>query len=97
MQNLFENTNSRGSSIPVTQAGKRQVQAVNLVAKKGSTFHDFPYTSPRRKCIHCWIINVTPPGPYQCTHHCLYCYARDAIYANYSPDMMVYNNLPELV
>jgi DNA repair photolyase len=97
MQNLFENINSRGSSALAAQTIERPVHAVSLVAKKGSTFHDFPYTSPQRKCIHCWIINVTPPGPHQCMHHCLYCYARDAVYSNYSPDTLVYNNLPELV
>ena len=68
-----------------------------LVAKKGSTFHDFPYSSPERKCFHCWIINVTPPGPNQCLHDCIYCYAREAIYSNYSEDTLIYNNLPELV
>ena len=68
-----------------------------MIAKKGSTFHDFPYSSPERKCFHCWIINVTPPGPNQCLHHCIYCYAREAIYSNYSQDTLIYNNLPELV
>jgi DNA repair photolyase len=71
--------------------------AVKLVAKKGSTFHDFPYSHPERKCFHCWIINVTPPGPSQCVHGCIYCYAREAIYSNYSRDTLVYSNLPELV
>ncbi len=71
--------------------------AVKLVAKKGTTFHDFPYSHPERKCFHCWIINVTPPGPNQCLHHCVYCYARDAVYSNYSEDTLIYNNLPELV
>jgi len=71
--------------------------AIKLIAKKGSTFHDFPYSSPERKCLHCWIINVTPPGPNQCLHKCIYCYAREAIYSNYSKDTLVYNNLPELV
>lgn len=70
---------------------------VRLVAKKGSTFHDFPYSSPNRKCLHCWIINVTPPGPSHCLHHCIYCYAREAIYSNFSEDTLVYSNLPELV
>ena len=70
---------------------------IKLIAKKGSTFHDFPYSSPQRKCFHCWIINVTPPGPNQCLHHCIYCYAREAIYSNYSEDTLIYNNLPELV
>jgi len=71
--------------------------SVKLVPKKGSTFHDFPYSHPERKCFHCWIINVTPPGPYQCLHNCIYCYAREAIYSNYSEDTLIYDNLPELV
>ena len=71
--------------------------AVKLIAKKGSTFHDFPYSHPERKCFHCWIINVTPAGPNQCLHNCIYCYAREAIYSNYSRDTLVYDNLPELV
>jgi DNA repair photolyase len=71
--------------------------AVKLVAKKGSTFHDFPYSHPERKCFHCWIINVTPAGPNQCVHKCIYCYAREAIYSNYSDDTLIYDNLPELV
>jgi DNA repair photolyase len=76
---------------------KMKAMSIKLIAKKGSTFHDFPYTSPERKCFHCWIINVTPPGPNQCLHNCIYCYAREAIYANYSQDTLIYNNLPELV
>ena len=71
--------------------------SVRLIAKKGSTFHDFPYSHPERKCFHCWIINVTPPGPNQCLHNCIYCYAREAIYSNYSEDTLIYNNLSELV
>jgi hypothetical protein len=71
--------------------------SVRLIAKKGSTFHDLPYSSPERKCLHCWIINVTPPGPNQCLHGCIYCYAREAIYSNYSGDTLIYNNLPEFV
>ena len=71
--------------------------AVKLIAKKGSTFHDFPYSHPERKCFHCWIVNVTPPGPSQCVHGCIYCYAREAIYSNYSRDTLIYDNLPELV
>ncbi|MDY7019078.1 MAG: hypothetical protein SU899_03270 [Chloroflexota bacterium] len=71
--------------------------SIKLIAKKGSTFHDFPYSSPERKCFHCWIINVTPPGPNQCLHNCIYCYAREAIYSNYSEYALIYNNLPELV
>jgi DNA repair photolyase len=71
--------------------------SIKPIAKKGSTFHDFPYSSPERKCFHCWIINVTPPGPNQCLHNCIYCYAREAIYANYSEDTLLYNNLPGLV
>jgi len=68
-----------------------------LKPKKNSTFHDFPYLSPERKCLRCWIINVTPPGPQQCVHNCLYCYAREAVYSNYSADTQVYSNLAELV
>ncbi len=71
--------------------------ATKLIAKKGSTFHDFPYSHPERKCFHCWIINVTPAGPSQCLHNCIYCYAREAIYSNYSGDTLIYDNLPELV
>jgi DNA repair photolyase len=71
--------------------------SITLIAKKGSTFHDFPYSHPERKCFHCWIINVTPPGPNQCLHNCIYCYAREAIYSNYSRDTLIYDNLPELV
>jgi DNA repair photolyase len=71
--------------------------AVKLVAKKSSTFHDFPYARPERKCFHCWIINVTPAGPNQCLHNCVYCYAREAVYSDYSEDTLVYDNLPELV
>lgn len=70
---------------------------MRLISKKGSTLHDFPYASPRRKCFHCWIVNVTPPGPNHCLHQCLYCYARDSIYSDYSQELSVYSNLPELV
>ena len=70
---------------------------VKLINKKGSTLHDYPYTLSSRKCPHFWIINVTPPGPAHCVHHCLYCYARQAIYSDYSAETLVYNNLPELV
>jgi DNA repair photolyase len=38
-----------------------------------------------------------PPGPNQCVHGCIYCYAREAIYSNYSKDTLIYDNLPELV
>ncbi|MFQ6122530.1 MAG: hypothetical protein ACE5LA_05675 [Dehalococcoidales bacterium] len=70
---------------------------VKLISKKGSTLHDYPYTVPSRKCPHFWIINVTPPGPAHCIHRCLYCYARQAIYSDYSAETLVYSNLPELV
>ncbi|MBM4037647.1 MAG: hypothetical protein FJ290_03955 [Planctomycetes bacterium] len=71
---------------------------VRLVHKKSSTFHDFPYTCPQRKCIHNWIVNVTPPGFSHCIHQCLYCYARDAVFAQESGGVLeVYDNLPELV
>ncbi len=70
---------------------------IKLIDKKGSTLHDYPYCNPARKCPHFWIINVTPPGPAHCVHHCLYCYAREAIYSNYSIETLIYRNLPELV
>ena len=71
---------------------------VRLVHKKSSTFHDFPYDKPQRKCIHCWIVNVTPPGLDHCIHRCTYCYARDAVFARDSNGTLeVYDNLPELV
>jgi len=70
---------------------------IKLIDKKGSTLHDYPYCTPARKCPHFWIINVTPPGPAHCIHHCLYCYAREAIYSDYSTETLVYRNLPELV
>ncbi|MFC1905297.1 hypothetical protein ACFLXL_00630 [Chloroflexota bacterium] len=70
---------------------------IRLIAKKVSTFHDFPYSDPRRKCFHCWIINVTPPGPNHCIHQCIYCYAREAIYSDYTEETLIYRNLPEMV
>jgi len=73
------------------------MQPVKLISKKGSTLHDYPYTVSSRKCPHFWIINVTPPGPSHCVHHCLYCYARQAIYSDYSKETLIYSNLPELV
>ena len=73
------------------------MQPVKLISKKGSTLHDYPYTVSSRKCPHFWIINVTPPGPAHCVHHCLYCYARQAIYSDYSKETLIYRNLPELV
>jgi len=73
------------------------IEQVKLINKKGSTLHDYPYTVASRKCPHFWIINVTPPGPAHCIHRCLYCYARQAIYSDYSKETLVYSNLPELV
>lgn len=71
---------------------------VRLVRRKSSTFHDFPYACPQRKCIHSWIVNVTPPGAGHCIHRCVYCYARDAVFARPSGHALeVYANLPELV
>ena len=70
---------------------------IKLIDKKGSTLHDYPYSTLARKCPHFWIINVTPPGPAHCLHHCLYCYAREAIYSNRSAETLIYSNLPELV
>ena len=71
---------------------------IRLVHKKSSTFHDFPYDKPQRKCIHSWIVNVTPPGFDHCVHQCVYCYARDAIFSREPTGTLeVYDNLPELV
>jgi DNA repair photolyase len=70
-------------------------RAIRLIAKKGSTLHDYPYSGPKRKCPHFWVINVTPPG--HCIHHCLYCYAQHAIYSQHSKEIFIYNNLAELV
>ena len=71
---------------------------VRLVHKRSSTFHDFPYDKPQRKCLHCWIVNVTPPGVDHCIHQCVYCYARDAIFSRPPTGTLeVYDNLPELV
>ncbi len=71
---------------------------VRLVKKKSSTFHDFPYSCPQRKCIHNWIVNVTPPGFSHCIHQCVYCYARDAVFSREAGEALeVYGNLPELV
>jgi len=71
---------------------------VRVVRKRTSTFHDFPYATPRRKCIHNWIINLTPPGASHCIHQCVYCYARDAVFARRGDGALeVYGNLPELV
>ncbi len=70
---------------------------VRVIPRRTSTFHDFPYSSPERKCFHCWVINITPPGPAHCIHHCVYCYAREAVYSDYSEGPIVYGNLPELV
>ena len=78
-------------------AMQKPVGKVKLISKKGSTLHDFPYRSPDRKCPHFWIINVTPPGPAHCVHSCIYCYARQAIYSDYSAETLVYDNLPALV
>ena len=68
-----------------------------LIAKRTSTLHDFPYEGPRRKCFHPWIINIAPPGRAHCVHACSFCYARDAIYSDLGDTPRVYDNLPELV
>ena len=79
---------------------------VRLAPKKTSTFHDWPYSGPRRKCFHAWIVNLTPPGPDHCIHDCVYCYARHAIYTRVKRGaggkvqpgpLEVYSNLPELI
>ncbi|MEM2869420.1 MAG: hypothetical protein QW379_03235 [Thermoplasmata archaeon] len=73
-------------------------RALQLVPKRGSTFHDWPYAGPRRKCFHAWIVNLTPPGKDHCIHDCVYCYARYAIYSRPPKRVMqIYSNLPELV
>lgn len=76
---------------------RNTVVSTRLVAKTSSTLRDFPYSSPERKCFDCWIINVTPPGPNQCPHGCISCYAREAMYSNHSEDTLVYSNIPEFV
>lgn len=79
---------------------------VSIIPKKTSTFHDWPYFGPQRKCFHAWIVNLTPPGPDHCVHNCVYCYARYAVYTRVKrgPDgeavrgpLEVYSNLPELI
>jgi DNA repair photolyase len=79
---------------------------VRLVPKKTSTFHDWPYFGPQRKCFHAWIVNLTPPGPDHCIHDCVYCYARYAVYTRVKRGaggaivrgpLEVYSNLPELI
>jgi DNA repair photolyase len=79
---------------------------VRSVRKKGSTFHDWPYSGPERKCFHAWIVNLTPPGPDHCIHDCVYCYARHAIYTRVKRGaggkvqpgpLEAYSNLPELI
>jgi len=71
---------------------------LRLVPKRGSSLHDFPYTGEGRKCLHAWLINVTPPGYDHCRHRCGYCYAREAVFSRPRTGVTeVYNNLPELV
>jgi DNA repair photolyase len=79
---------------------------VRSVPKKTSTFHDWPYSGPERKCFHAWIVNLTPPGPDHCIHDCVYCYARHAVYTRVkrgaggkvvTAPLEVYHNLPELI
>ena len=79
---------------------------VRRVQKKSSTFHDWPYSGPQRKCFHAWIVNLTPPGPDHCIHDCVYCYARHAIYTRVKRGtggkvrpgpLEFYYNLPELI
>jgi len=71
---------------------------VRSIPKKTSTFHDWPYSGPERKCFHAWIVNLTPPGPDHCIHDCVYCYARHAIYTRAPKgQLQVYSNLPELI
>lgn len=67
------------------------------IEKKTSTFHDFPYDCPQRKCLHAWVINTGPPGRVHCVHDCVYCYARYAFFSRPSEHLQYYTNLPELV
>ncbi|MBM4036610.1 MAG: hypothetical protein FJ291_33155 [Planctomycetes bacterium] len=91
-------TELRVSSLHSAIRNQQSEIPVRLVHKKSSTFHDFPYACPHRKCIHNWIINVTPPGFSHCIHQCVYCYARDAVFSRESGGVLeVYDNLPELV
>lgn len=68
-----------------------------VVPKRTSTLHDFPYEGPGRKCYHAWIVNVAPPGRAHCVHNCTFCYAREAIYSDLGDAQKVYGNLAELV
>jgi DNA repair photolyase len=70
---------------------------LRLVPKRGSTLHDFPYAGAGRKCLHAWIINVTPPGYDHCRHQCRYCYAREAVFSRPPTGVTeIYDNLAEL-
>ena len=76
----------------------RDRNEVVLRNRASSTFHDFPFDSPARKCPHTWVINTGPPGYHHCLHRCVYCYARDAVYSRPSDgEAVVYGNLPALV
>ncbi len=71
---------------------------VEGVTRKSPTLHDFPYNHPKRKCYHKWIINVAPPGRHNCSHGCVYCYAREAIYARSQPGVLrYYRGLADMV
>ncbi len=71
---------------------------VSVICRQTPTLHDFPYRGEGRKCYHKWIVNVTPPGKQHCTHACVYCYARDAVYSRKGGDgPAVYGNLARLV
>lgn len=70
---------------------------VTLEPKKTSTLHDLPYATRDRKCLHTWVINVTPSGLAHCLHRCTFCYAREAIYSDPGDRQKVYSNLPGLV
>ena len=71
--------------------------APEVIDKRTSTLHDFPYKGAGRKCYHPWIINVAPPGRAHCVHNCTFCYAREAIYSDLGEVQKVYGNLPQLV
>lgn len=69
-----------------------------MINRRSPTLHDFPYRGEGRKCYHKWIVNVTPPGGPHCTHACVYCYARDAVYSRAGDDgPAVYGNLAAVV
>ncbi len=63
---------------------------IEPVSRRSPTLHDYPYATRRRKCFHKWIVNVAPPGRFNCLHRCMYCYAREAVYARGKPGVLQY-------